>query len=53
MFAVFDHDEFPIVKVTLNNNIENREDFENFLNEWLRLYDNNEYFTFEFDTRIV
>ena len=37
MFAVFDHDEFPIVKVTLNNNIENREDFENFLNEWLRL----------------
>ena len=53
MFAVFDHDEFPIVKVTLNNNIENREDFENFLNEWLRLYDNNEYFSFEFDTRNV
>ena len=53
MFAVFNHDEFPIVKVTLNNNIENREDFEDFLNEWLRLYDNNEYFSFEFDTRNV
>ena len=52
MFAVFNHDEFPIVKVTLNN-LENREDFENFLNEWLRLYDNNEYFGFEFDTRNV
>jgi hypothetical protein len=52
MFAVFDHDEFPIVKVTLNN-LENRQDFENFLNEWLKLYDNNEYFSFEFDTRNV
>ena len=28
MFAIFNHDEFPIVKVTLNDNIENREDFE-------------------------
>jgi len=53
MFAEFNHDEFPIVKVTLNDNIENREDFENFLNEWLRLYDNEEYFSFEFDTRNV
>ena len=52
MFAVFDHDEFPIVKVTLNN-FENREDFENFLNEWLRLYDDEEYFSFEFDTKNV
>ena len=52
MFAVFDHDEFPIVKVTLNN-LENKEDFENFLSEWLRLYDNNEYFSFEFNTRNV
>ena len=52
MFAVFDNDEFPIVKVTLNN-LENRQDFENFLNEWLKLYDNNEYFSFEFDTRNV
>ena len=52
MFAAFNHDEFPIVQVALNN-IENRQDFENFLNEWLRLYDNNEYFSFEFDTRNV
>lgn len=52
MFAVFDHDEFPIVRVTLNN-LENREDFENFLNEWLKLYDDEEYFSFEFDTRNV
>ena len=49
MFAVFDHDEFPIVRVTLNN-IENREDFENFLNEWLRLYEQKKPFTFIFDT---
>lgn len=52
MFAVFDHDEFPIVRVTLNN-LENRQDFENFLNEWLKLYDDEEYFSFEFDTRNV
>lgn len=52
MFAVFDHNEFPIVKVTLNN-LENREDFENFLNEWLRLYDDEEYFSFEFNTKNV
>ena len=52
MFAAFNHDEFPIVQVALNN-IENRQDFENFLNEWLRLYDNNEYFSFEFDTKNV
>jgi hypothetical protein len=52
MFAVFDHDEFPIVRVTLNN-LENRQDFENFLNEWLRLYDNEEYFSFEFYTKNV
>lgn len=53
MFAIFNYDEFPIVKVTLNNNIENREDFENFLNEWLRLYDDEKYFSFEFDTKNV
>lgn len=53
MFAIFNYDEFPIVKVTLNNNIENKEDFENFLNEWLRLYDDEEYFSFEFDTKNV
>ena len=53
MFAVFNHDEFPIVRVTLNNNIENNEDFENFLQEWLRLYDNSEYFSFEFENKLV
>jgi len=53
MFATFDNSNFPIVKVTLSETIVDRNDFENFLQEWLKLYDNKEYFTFVFDTQNV
>ena len=53
MFATFDNSDFPIVKVTLSETIVDRNDFENFLQEWLKLYDNKEYFTFVFDTQNV
>ena len=53
MFATFDNSDFPIVKVTLSKTIVDRNDFENFLQEWLKLYDNKQYFTFVFDTQNV
>ena len=53
MFATFDNSDFPNVKVTLSKTIIDRNDFENFLQEWLKLYDNKQYFTFIFDTQNV
>ena len=50
MFAEFDKSEFPIVKVNFSESIKNREDFDNFLQEWLILYENRENFTFIFNT---
>ena len=53
MFATFDKTQFPIVKVTFSETIIDNTDFENFLKEWLQLYDNREYFSFVFDTKNV
>ena len=53
MFATFDNSNFPIVKVFFSETIKDREDFEIFLQEWLKLYDNKQYFTFVFDTQNV
>ena len=52
MFAEYDYSEFPNVKVTLNN-IDNEEDFDKFLEEWLKLYIQQKDYTFIFDTRNV
>lgn len=52
MFAEYDIKNFPIVNVKLNN-VENDEDFDNFLREWLKLYINKQNFTFVFDTTNV
>jgi hypothetical protein len=52
-FATFDRSEFPKVKVIFSENITDRNDFENFLSEWLQLYDDCKYFSFVFDTRNV
>ena len=56
MFALFDYSLYEtdnIVKVKLNNKIENNNDFSNFLNSWLTLYKNKQNFTFIFDTSNV
>jgi hypothetical protein len=57
MFAEFENfennSEFKIIRVKLNNNIENYEDFNNFLNGWLELYKKKEDFIFLFDTSTV
>jgi hypothetical protein len=53
MFAEFDSSNFPIVKVVMNGEPENDEDFQNFLNEWTKLYDEQNDFSFVFDTKNV
>ena len=52
MFAEYNYSQFPIVNVILHN-IENEDDFNSFLDEWLKLYIREEDFTFIFDTRQV
>jgi len=52
MFAEYDYSQFPIVNVILHN-IENEDDFNSFLDEWLKLYIRKKDFTFIFDTRKV
>ena len=53
MFADFDRSNFPIVKVFMNGDPENMDDFQNFLNEWTKLYDEQNDFIFVFDTKNV
>jgi len=50
MFADFNIDNFPIIKVKFNKNI-NEKEFNEFLSKWLVLYQNEKKFTFIFDTR--
>ena len=46
----YDNSNFPLVKVKLIGDLNNNDEFDQFLNEWLRLYDNQNDFTFLFDT---
>lgn len=50
MFADFDNSNFPYIKVKMNGIPENDTDFQRFLNQWLKLYDEGKDFTFIFDT---
>lgn len=50
MFANYNYDEFPIVKIDLSGTIENNYDFSNFTNNWILLYENKIFFEFVFDT---
>ena len=52
MFADFDRENFPIVKVTLNGK-PNNEEFKSFLDEWDKLYEEKNDFIFLFDTEKV
>ena len=49
MFANFDYSSFPLVKVNFTKLLKS-EEFDKFLNEWLRIYDRKEYFSFIFNT---
>lgn len=50
MFATFDKSSFPIVKVVFEEGPNSDEEFDNFTNEWLELYNQKINFTFLFDT---
>ena len=53
MFAQFDNSKFPLVQVNLAKTIESNEDFQNFLDEWMKYYNEKKDFTFIFDTTDV
>ncbi len=52
MFTEFDHTEFPLVKVKMTGS-PNIGEFESFLNQWTELYNQEEDFTFLFDTQDI
>ena len=52
MFAEYDYSQFPIVKVIFNN-VESDSDFDQFLENWLKLYIQKQDFIFVFDTTNV
>jgi hypothetical protein len=51
MFAEYNYDNFPVVFVKFSENINSENEFDQFLNDWLILYHNQEDFSFIFDTR--
>ena len=53
MWAQYDYSKKPIVKVIFDKNINDEEDFKEFLKEWVALYDNKKDFFFILDTRNV
>ena len=56
MFSKFNYDDYEkknIVKVVFDTNIIDDNDFDNFLNSWLQLYNLKKDFTFIFDTTNV
>ena len=51
MFAEFNINNFPIVIVTFSESIHSEEEFNQFLIDWLTLYNNKDDFSYIFDTR--
>ena len=52
MWAEFNYAGYPIVEVNMKGKIQNEQEFEAFLNEWRKLYEQRD-FVFIFDTRDV
>ena len=50
MFSEYNYDDLPNVKVTFNEGPNKLEEYDDFINKWLELYDKKENFTFIFDT---
>ena len=50
MFAEYNYQYFPYVIVTFQENITNEQEFDQFLLEWLQLYERQQNFYFIFDT---
>ena len=52
-FAEFSIHNFPRVHIKLNENIKNDEDYENFTNNWLNLYQRRQYYYLIIDTTLT
>jgi hypothetical protein len=50
MWCVIDKSNFPIIKISFNAEKQVEEEFDLFLNEWLKLYEEEKEFYFVFDT---
>ena len=50
MWADYYYNQNELVKLKFNNGIENKEDFDDFLNKWKQLYEEKKHFTFIFNT---
>lgn len=53
MWAKYDYSNQPIIKVLFDKNIEDEADFNQFLKEWVNLYEEKKDFYFILDTRNV
>ena len=51
MFAEYNYDNFPNIFVTFSESINSEEEFDQFLTEWVTLYNNRRDFSYIFDTR--
>ena len=53
MWAEYNYSAYPIVEVNMKGIIEDDEEFQSFVNQWLKLYEKQRDFVFIFDTREV
>ena len=53
MWASYDYTNFPIVHVTFEKKINDEKEFNDFLQEWIKIYERQDNFIFIFDTRKV
>ena len=53
MWAEYNHTNYPVVEVHMRGVIKNDEEFQDFLDGWMELYDRKHDFVFIFDTREV
>ena len=51
MWCIFDKSNLPIVKISFGSDEQIEKEFDDFLDEWLKLYDEKIEFYFVFDTR--
>lgn len=51
MWCNIDKSKLPIIKISFSANKQIEAEFDAFLDEWLKLYDDKQYFYFIFDTR--
>lgn len=51
MWSLYNYTNFPVVYVSFHGNLNNKEKFNDFINNWKRLYQERKPFSFVFDTK--